>query len=107
MLCRDWARKYGAVDIVCGPLFATSGEQKTIGRNKVWVPQAFFKVVLCRQGTPKAIGFVYRNEGKKQAMADAVRSVDEIERLAKMDFFPALDDDTEARIEAQANLAEW
>jgi endonuclease G len=36
-----------------------------------------------------------------------VRSVDEIERLAKMDFFPALDDDTETRIEAQANLAEW
>ena len=107
MLCRDWARKYGAIDIVCGPLFATSGEQKTIGRNKVWVPQAFFKVVLCRQGAPKAIGFVYRNEGKKQAMADAVRSVDEIERLAKMDFFPALDDNTETRIEAQANLAEW
>lgn len=107
MLCRDWARKYGAIDIVCGPLFTTSGEQKTIGRNKVWVPQAFFKVVLCRQGTPKAIGFIYHNEGKKQAMADAVRSVDEIERLAKMDFFPALDDDTETRIEAQANLAEW
>lgn len=107
MLCRDWARKYGAVDIVCGPLFATSGEQKTIGRNKVWVPYAFFKVVLCRQGTPKAIGFVYRNEGKKQAMADAVRCVDDIERLTKMDFFPELDDKTETKIEATANLSDW
>ena len=107
MLCRDWARKYGAVDIVCGPLFSTSGEQKTIGRNKVWVPEAFFKVVLCRQGSPKAIGFVYQNAGKKQAMADAVRSVDEIERLAKMDFFPELDDRTETRIEAKAELADW
>ena len=107
MLCREWAQKYGAVDIVCGPLFATSGEQKTIGRNKVWVPEAFFKVVLCRQGTPKAIGFVYRNEGKKQTMADAVRSVDEIERLTKMDFFPELDDKTEVRIEAEARLSDW
>jgi endonuclease G len=107
MLCRDWARKYGAVDIVCGPLFSTSGEQKTIGRNKVWVPEAFFKVVLCRQGSPKAIGFVYQNAGKKQTMADAVRSVDEIERLAKMDFFPELDDRTETRIEAKAELADW
>ena len=107
MLCREWARKYGAVDIVCGPLFNTTGDQKTIGRNKVWVPEAFFKVVLCRKGSPKAIGFVYRNEGKKQAMKDAVRTVDEIERLTRMDFFPALDDKTETRIEAQANLADW
>jgi endonuclease G len=107
MLCREWARKYGAVDIVCGPLFNTAGDQKTIGRNKVWVPEAFFKVVLCRKGSPKAIGFVYRNEGKKQAMKDAVRTVDEIERLTRMDFFPALDDKTETRIEAQANLADW
>ena len=107
ILCRDWARKYGAVDIVCGPLFNSTGEQKTIGRNKVWVPEAFFKVVLCRKGNPKAIGFIYRNEGKKQAMRDAVRTVDEIERLTQMDFFPALDDKTETRIEAQADLAEW
>ena len=107
MLCREWARKYGAVDIVCGPLFNTTGDQKTIGRNKVWVPEAFFKVVLCRKGSPKAIGFVYRNEGKKQAMKDAVRTVDEIERLTRMDFFPALDDKTETRIEAQAKLADW
>ena len=107
ILCRDWARKYGAVDIVCGPLFNSTGEQKTIGRNKVWVPEAFFKVVLCRKGNPKAIGFIYRNEGKKQAMQDAVRTVDEIERLTQMDFFPALDDKTETRIEAQADLGEW
>ena len=107
MLCREWARKYGAVDIVCGPLFTTGSEQKTIGRNKVWVPDAFFKVVLCRQGTPKAIGFVYQNVGKKQAMADAVRSVDEIERLTKMDFFPELDDETETRVESKAELSDW
>ena len=107
MLCRDWAREYGAIDIVCGPVFATQGEQKAIGRNKVWVPEAFFKVILCRKGTPKAIGFLYKNVGKKQLMEDAVRSVDEIEALTKMDFFPELDDQTEARVEARASLSEW
>lgn len=107
MLCRDWARKYGAIDIVCGPVYSQGGEQKTIGRNKVWVPSAFFKVVLCRKGTPKAIGFLYRNEGKKQLMEDAVRTVDEIESLVEMDFFPALEDNTERRIEAEADLRQW
>ena len=106
ILCRDWAREYGAIDIVCGPVYK-SGEQKTIGKNKVWVPDAFFKVVLCRQGKAKAIGFVYRNEGKKQSMADAVRTVDEVERLTGMDFFPELDDATENRIEATATLSDW
>ena len=107
-LCRDWARKYGAIDIVCGPLYTQDpNQQKTIGRNKVWVPEKFFKVILCRQGRPKAIGFIYENMGKKQLMDDAVRSVDEIERLTGIDFFPALDDKTENSIEAQANLSDW
>lgn len=116
--CRDWAREYGAVDVVCGPLYSSKGgrykvgsshdpQQKTIGRNKVWVPDAFFKVVLCRQGRPKAIGFVYRNEGVKQLKTEAVRTVDEIEALTDIDFFPALDDDMENRIEASANLSDW
>ena len=107
ILCRDWAREYGAIDIVCGPIYYQKGEQKTIGRNKVWVPDAFFKVVLCRQGSPKAIGFIYRNEGVKQRMEEAVCTVDEIEQLMGMDFFPALDDKTEDRIEAKASLSEW
>ena len=105
--CRDWARQYGAIDIVCGPLFTTTGEQKTIGRNRVWVPESFFKVILCRQGKPKAIGFIYRNEGKKQTREEALRSVDEIEALTGIDFFPSLDDETESRIEAEAALEDW
>ena len=107
MRCRDWAREYGAIDIVCGPVYQTAANQKTIGKNKVWVPDAFFKVVLCRQGKAKAIGFVFRNEGVKQPVADAVCSVDEIERLTGLDFFPALDDETENKVEAVANLSEW
>ena len=108
MKCREWARKYGAIDVVCGPIFYQKGDaQKTIGKNKVWVPTRFFKVILCRKGEPKAIGFIYRNEGKKQLIEDAVRSVDEVESLTGIDFFPALDDKTERKVEAKANLKEW
>ena len=105
--CRDWARAYGAVDIVCGPVYKAVGDQKTIGRNKVWVPDAFFKVILCRQGKPKAIGFVYRNESVKQSREEALRTVDQIEALTGIDFFPALDDATEDRIESETDLKAW
>lgn len=107
MKCREWARQYGAVDIVCGPVYDTPRSPKTIGRNRVWVPERLFKVVLCRKGTPRAIGFIYRNEGKKQPMAEAVCTVDEVEKITGIDFFPALDDKVENRIEAEARLADW
>lgn len=105
--CRDWARKYGAVDIVCGPVYDRPTPTRTIGRGRVWVPDGFFKVVLCRVDKPKAIGFLFRNDGKKVSIESCVRSVDDIERLTGIDFFPALDDKVENRIEATANYREW
>ena len=64
--CRRWAKQYGDIYIVCGPVFMNR-EHETIGPNGVFVPEAFFKVILCLQGKPKAIGFVIRNnEGKKK-----------------------------------------
>ena len=107
ILCRDWARKYGAIDIVCGPVYDGETPTRTIGRSRVWVPDAFFKVVLCRSDRPKAIAFLFRNDGKKVTLSSVVHTVDDIERLTGIDFFPALDDNTEDRIEAEANLREW
>ena len=40
-------------------------------------------------------------------MADAVCTVDDVERLTGLDFFPELDDATENRIEATAKLSDW
>ena len=105
--CRSWAKEYGSIDIVCGPIFYGNTHDKTIGRNKVCVPDGFFKVVLCRKGNPKAIGFIYKNRGGRQSMSDCALTVDEVEKITGIDFFPALDDGVENRIEAQARLKDW
>ena len=99
--CRKWARKYGDVYIVCGPV-PQKTPIRTIGRNKVWVPREFFKVVLCLrgEGSPKAIGFIYPNASASHKMFSYAMSVDEVERRTGIDFFPQLDDRTEDRIEA-------
>ncbi|MBR1933593.1 MAG: DNA/RNA non-specific endonuclease [Prevotella sp.] len=107
LLCRDWARRYGAIDVVCGPIYKKGAAPRYIGRNKVRVPDAFFKVVLCRQGTPKAIGFIFPNGTQKTQVKDAVCTVDEVERQTGIDFFPLLDDQIEARIEAKSDLKAW
>lgn len=104
--CRIWAKKYGDLFIVCGPVLLNK-EHETIGLNKVVVPEAFFKVILCLQGKPKAIGFVVRNNDGKKKRDQFVNTVDEVERITGIDFFPALPDSIENTVESYANLEEW
>ena len=40
-------------------------------------------------------------------MEEAVCSVDEVEAMTGIDFFPALDDAMERRVEAEARLGDW
>ena len=68
---------------------------------------AFFKVVLCMVGTPKAIGFIYKNVGGNRSKDYYVNTIDEVERITGIDFFSALPDDIEEKVEAESNLSDW
>ena len=58
---RDWAIADSDVIVICGP--SIERESKTIGKNKVAVPQQFCKVVLSPFIKPmRAIGFLFNNE---------------------------------------------
>lgn len=105
--CRDWANNYGEIYIVCGPIF-NEGKNETIGGNKeIWVPNAFYKVILCMHNTPKAIGFIYPNKGKHHSMDYYVTSVDNIESQIGIDFFYSLPDSIENSIESKIDLYLW
>ena len=104
--CRKWAIEYGDLYIVCGPVLLNR-EHETIGENKIVVPEAFFKVILCLKPKPKAIGFVIRNNEGKKKRDQYINTVDEVERITGIDFFPALSDDIENEVEAYSNLDDW
>lgn len=104
--CRRWAEEYGSVYIVCGPILY-KGKHKTIGQHKVTVPEAFFKVLLCMERTPRAIGFIYKNAAGNRPKGDYVNTVDEVERITGINFFPSLPDSVESRVEASCNLEDW
>lgn len=106
MACRKWAKKYGDLYIVCGPILY-KGKHKTIGKNKVVVPEAFFKVVLRTGDDPQAIGFIYKNTSGNRPKDSYVNTVDEVERITGIDFFPSLPDDVERNVEATADIANW
>ena len=106
MDCRKWAKKYGDIYIVCGPVLLNR-EHETIGTHHVVVPEAFFKVILCLRGTPKAIGFIIRNNEGKKKRDQYINTVDEVERITGIDFFPSLPDKIENEVEANANINDW
>lgn len=103
---RDWAIADSAIIIVCGPILEK--HPKTIGKNKVTVPNQFFKVILSPYANPiRAIGFLFNNEPAVEPLSCYVTTVDSVEKLTGMDFFAPLPDDIENKIEGEANIREW
>lgn len=90
MDCRHWARKYGEIYIVCGPLFLNQ-EHDTIGEHSIPVPEAFFKVVAdLNPDHPKGIGFICRNNEGKQRRDTYTNTIGEVESITGITFFPSL-----------------
>lgn len=106
-LARDWARKYGEIYIVCGPL--VSQDYRTIGQNKkIAIPDAFFKVFLRQTDTSwTAIGFVMPNQAGNRPLMTYMMSIDEVEELSGIDFFYNLPDEIEEKIEHDLSVIEW
>ena len=103
---RGWARNYGDVYIVCGPIFYSSN-YRTIGANKVGVPDAFYKVVLCLTKKPKGLGFIYPNNAEHHKIQHYVRTIDEVEEVTGIDFFFNLPDDIEDSVESHSDISRW
>ena len=107
--CRRWAATE-SVYIVCGPILYKSPKYGYIGdKHQIRVPDAFFKVVLTgvESGRPRAVGFIYKNESGNYKRDKYVNTIDEVERITRLDFFSALPDRIEERIEATYDLADW
>lgn len=104
---RRWAKEYGKVWVVTGPIVGDN-VYGSIGERDVVVPDAFFKAVLaCKGDEYTAIAFVMGNDDKRYYLADCALSVDDLEKRTGLDFFPALDDAAEEKAEASYKFADW
>lgn len=103
--CRRWAKKYGDIYIVTGPILMTR-QHGTIGNHKVIVPEAFFKVVIC-PAKSKGIGFVCRNAAGNRKKDAYVNSIREVERITHINFFAFLPQKLQDKMENQANINDW
>lgn len=103
---RYWAGKYDGVYVVTGGVL--TGNMKTIGDEKVSVPNEFYKIVVdVSDGNYKAIAFVIPNRPSSQSFYEYVVSIDEIEAKTGIDFFPNLPDSIENNLEQMVDLKAW
>lgn len=105
-LVRNWAIANNAVYIVTGPVL--SNNLKTIGANKVSVPDYFYKVILdYSEPSIKGIGFIIPNTGSSEQLQDFALSIDSVEKHTGIDFFPLLPDEQEEIIEKTLCIPCW
>lgn len=105
--CRTWAKRYGELQIVAGPIFNNGEITRFMGVNRIAIPDGFFKVIMYMNKNPQAIGFVFPNESNHHDMNHYVVTVDEIEMITGIDFFSELPDSIENEIEAYSNIEDW
>jgi endonuclease G len=103
---RYWASKYNGVFVVSGGVL--HGDMETIGDELVSVPNQFYKILIdTNSGKTKMIAFLMPHENSQKPLYEFVVSVDSIETLTGIDFFPELEDSLENKLEASANYKEW
>lgn len=91
-----YVRRYGEVWVACGPAFDTEAAARRIGppESPVRVPDAFWMVVAERTdaGALRVLAFLvpHREIWRDPNPSAYLVSVDEVERLTGLDFFPAL-----------------
>jgi endonuclease G len=107
-LTRDWARHFKHLYVVTGPVF-NQPVKFWLGENQVAVAPAFYKVLLdLREPEVKAIAFVIPNEVSTEHLEAYATSIDEVERLTGIDFFPNLmEQSLEGRLEAEFDVKRW
>lgn len=105
---RRLAIRDSAIWVVTGPV--SDSVVKRIGPNKVVVPKYFYKIILSPyKKNIKGVGFVFENKeyNKRDLFIKYAVTIDSVESLTKLDFFPALPDDIEEDIESVIDTKYW
>jgi DNA/RNA endonuclease G (NUC1) len=99
MQCRKWADRHDALLIVTGPVIKDS--LRRIGKHRVAIPDAFYKVICIPNGDkPKGIGFLFENRAYKTNIRSMAVSIDSVEKVSGIDFFPSFPPEVQAEMES-------
>ena len=103
---RYWAKKYDGVYVVTGGVLKNG--LSSIGEEKVAVPEQFYKILIdLNSGQAKMIAFLLPHQDSDRPLYEFVVTVDSVESLTGIDFFPKLEDELEERLEKSSSYKNW
>lgn len=103
---RYWSTKYDGVYVITGGVLKKT--TKTIGTESVVVPDYFYKIVFDDDHNKlKAIAFLMPNKKSDAPLYTFVVSIDQIEEMTGIDFFPKVNDDIENALEKNSGYKDW
>ena len=105
---RDWCEANGHLYVATGPVL-TRRAIKRFGKDKrVAAPRYYYKVLLdLREPEQKAVAFLLPNAKSNERINEYIVSIDSVEALTGIDFFPALPDELEELLESYSNPLRW
>lgn len=98
-----WVEHYDVLYIVAGPIPGEMQGTILFGEGKsILVPKRFFKAIVgARKGSYHGIGFVFTQDGEVEIV-----SIDEVERLARLDLFCNLPKRIQEKVESVSSFSE-
>ena len=105
-VAKRYGRYFGEVWVVTGPVF--QGEIKKLDSG-IPAPSAYYKIIVDEHnGELRALAFIVpRYVPSFTRIKSCLVSIDEIEQLTDLDFFPGLPDDVEAELESDRATRLW
>ncbi len=103
---RNWCKRYGTLFVVTGGVLDPTLDR--IGEEDVAVPDYFYKIVARGTGEElRVLCFLMPHESGAFPLARYLVSIDELEALTGINFFPGLGANLENRVEAQVEKSAW
>jgi endonuclease G, mitochondrial len=104
-LVRTWCVAEDTIYVATGPFFKDN--IGSIGTNRVTVPGYYYKAILDMTGDKKMIALVLPNAKSSSPIESYIISVDSLEILTGIDFFPGLPDQIEDLLEKESDKTKW
>ncbi len=102
---RKWVGKHDSIYIATGPVLE-KGLKKIGRRTKVSVPNKYYKILYTPADGGHIIGFLLPNDAcKGHTFKDYQVTIDEIEQVTGIDFFPKIDN--EELLESEKASLKW
>ncbi|MEO1381670.1 MAG: DNA/RNA non-specific endonuclease [Bacteroidota bacterium] len=108
MQVRDWCKQSQNLYVVTGPVL-TLRAQRRLGKEKALAaPSRYYKILLdLNDVSSKAAAFLLPNKKSDERLSDYMVTIDSLEALTQIDFFPHLPDKQEKELESRTFKNKW